>query len=865
MAEQCAKRLKLKRCNSDVVISSVSGEWIKHAGQVECNLVVQEFQLTAWKALVVPQLPGDASLLIGMDVIQKVGGLTLSIIANGQVSAQLGPRKLDVAAAVSPPKSITPSMVLEDVDFRAEFNGQVWEVEWKWKKNPPLLTNQVAQYAIKDNDRDAYNAEVARWIKEGWLKPCDQPKSGIIPMLAVRQEVKNKVRPVMDFRELNIFIQSHTAECEVCPETLRKWRLMGNQLGIVDLKNAYLQLHVRRDLQEFQVVRVGEQHYRLTRLGFGLASAPKIMSAVVKCILNADPDISAATDHYVDDIVINTDMVSVNKVVEHLQRYGLETKPPETLDGARVLGLHLAIKQQGGLTWTRGKAVPQLLDKPLTRRELFSICGRLIGHYPVAGWLRIACSFIKRHSEGQKWDDTVGERVTVWLRQVLERVSQADPVQGRWAVPRVDEGRVWCDASSLATGVVLQIGEVIAEDAAWLRKKHDAAHINVAELDSMIQGLNMAIRWCLKTVTVVTDSATVHSWLTSVLTGSHRVRSSGLSEMLIKRRLFMVAELIEAYGLTVVVTQVPSAGNKADILTRVPRSWLQELNLTKAQVCAVTRIALEQQHQKHHFGVERTLHLARQVDPEITRSEVERVVKECARCNSIDPAPVKWNSGHLYVDSCWERIAIDITHYQRNKFLSVIDCGPSRYTIWRKINAEDAATVVASLESIFIELGPPVEILLDNSTTFRSDQMQQLCSKWAVRLRFRCAYRPSGNGIVERIHRTVKRVAARANISPPEAAFWYNLAPSNHTAESAPSTVLFNSGYKWRNPSAKVPDRAPPSDDNERFHIGDTVFVKPAAARCTTRWPTGRVTAILSGQAIEVDGVPRHVADCRSV
>ena len=35
-------------------------------------------------------------------------------------------------------------------------------------------------------------------------------------------------------------------------------------------------------------------------------------------------------------------------------------------------------------------------------------------------------------------------------------------------------------------------GDVIIEDAAWLRKKHDAAHINVAELDSVIQGLTGA-------------------------------------------------------------------------------------------------------------------------------------------------------------------------------------------------------------------------------------------------------------------------------------------------------------------------------------------------------------------------------------
>ena len=110
----------------------------------------------------------------------------------------------------------------------------------------------------------------------------------------------------------------------------------------------------------------------------------------------------------------------------------------------------------------------------------------------------------------------------------------------------------------------------------------------------------------------------------------------------------MVTELIEAHGLTVAVAQVPSASNKADFLTHVPRSWLQELNLMNEQVSAATQIALEQQHQKHHFGVERTLYLARQVDPEITRSEVERVVKECMRCNSIDPAPMKWNSGHLH-------------------------------------------------------------------------------------------------------------------------------------------------------------------------------------------------------------------------
>ena len=32
-------------------------------------------------------------------------------------------------------------------------------------------------------------------------------------------------------------------------------------------------------------------------------------------------------------------------------------------------------------------------------------------------------------------------------------------------------GEVWCDASSIVTGVVVEIGSLVAEDATWLRGK----------------------------------------------------------------------------------------------------------------------------------------------------------------------------------------------------------------------------------------------------------------------------------------------------------------------------------------------------------------------------------------------------------
>ena len=62
---------------------------------------------------------------------------------------------------------------------------------------------------------------------------------------------------------------------------------------------------------------------------------------------------------------------------------------------------------------------------------------------------------------------------------------------------------------------------------------------------------------------------------------------------------------------------------------------------------------------------------------------------------------------------------------------------------------------------------------MDNSQAFRSATVSQFAEEWEVSLRF-CAAVPIGNGIVERNHRTIKRVAACGRISPEEATFWYN-------------------------------------------------------------------------------------------
>jgi len=60
-------------------------------------------------------------------------------------------------------------------------------------------------------------------------------------------------------------------------------------------------------------------------------------------------------------------------------------------------------------------------------------------------------------------------------------------------LPSSGHSVVWTDASSLGIGVVLDVGGRIVEDASWLRKEADHSHINVAELEAVAKGINLAI------------------------------------------------------------------------------------------------------------------------------------------------------------------------------------------------------------------------------------------------------------------------------------------------------------------------------------------------------------------------------------
>ena len=61
---------------------------------------------------------------------------------------------------------------------------------------------------------------------------------------------------------------------------------------------------------------------------------------VLSTVLSFDPVIKQGTSSYVDDVLVNEDVVSAGHVREHLAKFGLAAKGPERArDGVKLLGL----------------------------------------------------------------------------------------------------------------------------------------------------------------------------------------------------------------------------------------------------------------------------------------------------------------------------------------------------------------------------------------------------------------------------------------------------------------------------------------------------------------------------------------------
>ena len=71
---------------------------------------------------------------------------------------------------------------------------------------------------------------------------------------------------------------------------------------------------------------------------------------------------------------------------------------------------------------------------------------------------------------------------------------------------------------------MLEVNGHNIEDASRLRKD-EITHINMAELDAVVKGFNLALTWGMKCIKIMTDSTTVKQWIGDGLSGRSRLKT----------------------------------------------------------------------------------------------------------------------------------------------------------------------------------------------------------------------------------------------------------------------------------------------------------------------------------------------------
>ena len=132
------------------------------------------------------------------------------------------------------------------------------------------------------------------------------------------------------------------------------------------------------------------------------------MTATMNAMRAQDDNVQKATSSYIDDVFINESIMSFQVVKKYFEHFRLTCKEPEPLqDGAIVLGLHVSSNGKR-LHWKRGG---DILEVPpvITRCSIFSVCGKVVGHFPVCSWLRVMVEVIKQcaTSVSSRWDEEV--------------------------------------------------------------------------------------------------------------------------------------------------------------------------------------------------------------------------------------------------------------------------------------------------------------------------------------------------------------------------------------------------------------------------------------------------------------------------
>jgi hypothetical protein len=823
--ESLVKRLNIKVQPASQQLVSLTGSALKVVGSAWVNLVVDKRQLRV--RLSVMSGMSVCKLLLGLDVHHLLGKQLVVDNVSGSAKYVVG------AVAV---KDVESKWVVEEEDFKAwaesvQGSGAQrfkWFFEWKWvhgsseeaRKNRQTSCTIYNKPWFDETTGAKFDREVKKWIDEGVLIP--EPASAgadfqILPWNLVDQPNKpsTPLRLTLDYGPLNAFIKGVTQESlnEVCLVETRKWRCQGDAGGVLlDISRAYLQVHLAPSLHGFQRTMYAGKVYRLTRLGFGITIGPKVLCAILRCILK-DFLSRGVLGLYRDDMLVFGGAEEIAKQVrERLAEHGFQLKESSPLPGSRILGLQLETDNDGVLCWKRAEVLdPAEVDSLRTIRDVAKYLGRIAAKYPVLDWLRVVAakgrSLVGSEASARDWDSEMSPELKFLLEtHIRDRLrTEGDPARGRWLL-NPDKGfTLYCDASLTAEAAVLCSGidndKFAVEDVVALVK--NPLHANVHELNAVLLGLKLfqeyfgVIESMVKdkvVLRVLTDSSCVLGWLKLVLADRVLPKSKSMFWCLVQRRLEAIRHVFSDLKNKVdfSVNHIPGNLNPADRLTRVEelssatigavvgvfgrnapdqaralfeKFWRVLQNPPKVLASEAHRVASVWHEEMGHSSTKLAMDTLKRwfelEDERGFRKQLDLISDLCTVCSVKRARPkAAPPSGPVTTASQFnQEVFCDFLKLSGrevpNGIVVLVDAYSRYLQVTPVVGAVNSSCVIRALSDWRAEFGSPKILRADRGLENCNQFVAAYCEGNGIRVQFGSVGHPQSQSLVERVHRSL--------------------------------------------------------------------------------------------------------------
>lgn len=140
--------------------------------------------------------------------------------------------------------------------------------------------------------------------------------------------------------------------------------------------------------------------------------------------------------------------------------------------------------------------------------------------------------------------------------------------------------------------------------------------------------------------------------------------------------------------------------------------------------------------------------------------EIEKFVDKCIACKLVSlPNPPNPMQRTELPDGAWQYLGIDLFGpLPSGEQLLVIVDYYSRFFEVKILTKTETKHVTAAMTEIFARLGLPEKIISDNGHQFRSQEFQDFCKSYGIKLIHSPPYFPRVNGEAERQMRSIKKV-----------------------------------------------------------------------------------------------------------